>query len=784
LAKAQQILKGIVDAGGSIGTEIHYESSSPLLIQGLRYLCLRMGVLTRVTHPTHLVLPPTHAICNLLDIQWDGRPSPFKRTAGNVLLNPVTAVTKHLYRGLLYDLSMTQVHNYLLSEALVHNGGGKRKGSFAIYLEPWHADIVSFLQMKKNLGDEELKARDLFYALWVPDLFMRRVKEGGVWTLMCPYECPGLSDVHGASFDTLYETYEAEGRGRQTMPARDLWFQVLDAQMETGTPYLLFKDACNRKSNQQNLGTIKSSNLCVAPETRVLTNEGEIPIHELWYGRPVWVWNGHQFSEVEVVKTGENQRLLDVQITNPERTRFTSLNCTPYHRFYIQNPGDASVREVEADQLVPGDRIAAFSLPNRDLVDVPDYMFLDQVVHAVLDHGRHDTTYCFTEPLRHAGMFNGVCTGQCTEVVQHSDSENTSVCNLASIALPSCVEFTEGPEGPEPLTTPERLTTPLTGRRPSFNFDQLHRIARTVTYNLNRVIDVNYYPIEKARRSNLNHRPVGIGVQGLADVYMMMRLPFGSEEARTLNRHIFETIYHAALEESCALAEQEGTYPSFAGSPASRGLLQFDLWTESVPVHSGRYDWDALKARIVQHGLRNSLLVAPMPTASTSQILGYNECFEPITSNIYSRRTLAGEFVLTNKYLMRDLMELGLWNEKMKNTIVAHQGSVQAIDSIPREIRDRYRTVWEIPMKTLIDMSADRGVYICQSQSLNLWIEDPTYNTLTSMHFYSWQKGLKTGIYYLRRRAKHQAQQFTIEPEKRATDHQEEEEEVCEMCSA
>jgi ribonucleoside-diphosphate reductase alpha subunit len=492
----------------------------------------------------------------------------------------------------------------------VDQGGGKRNGSFAIYLEPWHGDIEVFLQMRKNHGDEELKARDLFYGLWIPDLFMERVKADANWTLMCPDECRGLSDVFGEEFQTLYERYEKEDRGKKTMKARDLWFKILDAQMETGTPYLCYKDAANRKSNQKNIGIIKSSNLC-------------------------------------------------------------------------------------------------------------------------------------------------------TEVMEVSSKEETAVCNLASIALPAFVES----------------TTP-----PTYNFEKLHAIAEIVTNNLNRVIDINFYPTDKTRASNMRHRPIGIGVQGLADTFIQMGYTFDSEEAKQLNRDIFETIYHAALTKSCELARTKSPYETFAGSPASEGILQFDMW--KVDPSQDRYDWNGLKEEIKSHGLRNSLLLAPMPTASTSQILGYNECIEPITSNIYSRRTLAGEFIMTNKYLMRDLLDLGLWNDKIKNNIIANHGSIQQIDTIPSEIRAKYKTVWEIPMRCLIDMAADRGAYICQSQSLNLWMEDPTYSALTSMHFYAWSKGLKTGIYYLRRRGRHQAQQFTIEPEKQTHSGDLEEDEICEMCSA
>jgi len=521
------------------------------------------------------------------------------------------------------------------------NQGGKRNGSFAIYLEPWHPDVEDFLEMKKNHGDEEMKARDLFYALWVPDLFMERVKENGKWSLFCPNECPGLADVYGDEFKELYEKYEASPSCvRKSINARDLWFKILDAQMETGTPYLLYKDACNKKSNQKNLGTIKSSNLC-------------------------------------------------------------------------------------------------------------------------------------------------------TEVVQYSDDTETAVCNLASIALPTFVNS---------------LTK-------QFDYDKLHEVTKVITSNLNRVIDINFYPTEKTRRSNLLHRPIGIGVQGLADAFILMDIAYHSDEAKLINKLIFETIYHAALERSNELAitvknespdvsdnsrivsglslkyslsaEHRGAYISFEGSPASQGVLQFDMWNVEP---SDRYNWTELKHSIMEHGIRNSLLLAPMPTASTSQILGFNECFEPLTSNIYSRRTLAGEFVVANNYLMRELIELGIWNDKIKNNIIANKGSVQQLTIIPEHIRNKYKIVWEMPMKHLIDMSADRGAFICQSQSLNLWLEDPNYNTLTSMHFYSWKQGLKTGIYYLRRKAKHQAQQFTVEPEKNEQEQKQNvdgsEHDICEMCSA
>lgn len=513
--------------------------------------------------------------------------------------------------------------------------GGKRNGTIAVYLEPWHADISHFLEMKMNHGDEDTKGRDLFYALWVPDLFMTRVKANAEWSLFCPDECPGLSDVYGAEFEALYARYEAEGRQRSKVKARDLWFRIMDSQMETGTPYLCYKDAVNRKTNQKNLGIIRSSNLC-------------------------------------------------------------------------------------------------------------------------------------------------------SEIMEYSDDKETAVCNLASIALNRFVTGNLGSPHPSSRQHDPSLGEKGEGERvlsaPRFDFDKLHEVTRIVTENLNRVIDVNYYPTPKTRVSNMAHRPIGIGVQGLADTFMLLDLAFSSDEARTLNRRIFETMYHAALTASCDLAEQHGAYSTFAGSPASQGILQYDMW--GVEPESGRYDWSALKERIMRHGLRNSLLLAPMPTASTSQILGNTECFEPISSNIYTRRTMAGEFILVNRHLIADLQAAGLWNEGIKNNIVANKGSVQHIGGLSEHLKRKYCTVWEIPMKHVIDMAADRGAFICQSQSMNLWMEDPNYAALTSMHFYAWSKGLKTGIYYLRRKARHQPQQFTIEPESKKENGDAQEEEGCTMCSA
>ena len=697
-------------------------------------------------------------------------------------------------------------------------GGNRRNGSFAIYLEPWHPDIYDFLEMKKNHGDEELKARDLFYALWISDLCMERVKEkNGKWSLFCPHECPGLSDVYGSEFVNLYTKYESEGRARKVVEARDLWFKILDAQMETGTPYLLYKDAINRKSNQKNLGTIKSSNLCVTPDTLILTDTGNKAIGKL-EGKKVNVWNGQEFSEVTVMKTGINQPIIQVLIKVDEFiSELRVLKCTPFHKFYVydENEND-NVVCIPAHDLKLGMCLLKYNEPTNDQMKNNNVKtnkgyksYNTAKIVGLNNYNEKSDTFCFSEPKRHMGVFNGILTGQCTEITEYSDNNETAVCNLASIALPSFVN----PETKQ------------------FDYTKLHSVTKVVTNNLNKVIDVNFYPTEKTKTSNLKHRPIGIGVQGLADAFILMDIPFHSEKAKEINKLIFETMYHAALEKSNELSIERkynckkdysiflkeqlknnslqfydlndfnltkeeianldddrcGAYSSFIGSPASQGILQYDMWSNFGGL-TDRYDWSLLKASIVKNGLRNSLLLAPMPTASTSQILGFNECFEPLTSNLYSRRTLAGEFVVVNKYLMRELIELGLWNEQIKNNIVANKGSVQQLTILPEHIRNKYKIVWEIPMKHLIDMSADRGAFICQSQSLNLWMEDPVYNKLTSMHFYAWEKGLKTGIYYLRRKAKHQAQQFTIEPEKKENNDKneqyEDQEEICTMCSA
>lgn len=499
----------------------------------------------------------------------------------------------------------------------VDQGGGKRKGSFAIYVEPWHADVMDFLDLKKNHGKEEQRARDLFFALWIPDLFMKRVKENGDWTLMCPNECPGMSDTYGEEFEALYTKYESEGKGRKTIKAQDLWFKILESQIETGTPYMLYKDAANSKSNQKNLGVIKSSNLC-------------------------------------------------------------------------------------------------------------------------------------------------------TEIIEYTAPDEIAVCNLASLALPKYVE-----DG-------------------TFNHDKLFEVTYQATINLNRIIDNNFYPVEEAKNSNMRHRPIGLGVQGLADAYILMRYPFDSPEAKVLNKEIFETIYYAAMTASKDLAKVEGPYQTWEGSPISQGVFQFDMWGVSP---SKRWEWDVLRDEVMTHGVRNSLLLAPMPTASTAQILGNNECFEPYTSNVYTRRVLAGEYIIVNKHLLKDLVKEGLWNMDMRQKLMVSNGSIQNINEIPQALKDLYKTAWEISQKIIIEQAADRGAFICQSQSLNIFMENANFGKLTSMHFYGWEKGLKTGMYYLRTKAATDAIKFTVDKSSVAVTIEKAEENMaaiacslddpdsCEMCS-
>jgi len=939
--KLIQIIRGIIETDGCVGTkEVSVEMSSDNVIEGLRYMLLRLGCLAsgydrdRIGNVSSYKNITTRKTTKVLrvprinDIMKYFPDSPVSEYVSYLnhdgyIYSRIESIEEVEYDGVVHDFEIDNPHDYTVAHlGIVHNGGGRRNGSFAMYLEPWHADVEDFLRMKQNTGAEEERARDLFYALWIPDLFMKRIEIGGLWSLFCPNEAPGLADVVGEEFEALYEKYEKEGRARKQVSAQKLWFEILDAQTESGTPYLLYKDAANKKSNQQNLGIIKSSNLCVAPETSILTDKGHIQIKDA-VNTKVNIWNGTQFSEVEVKQTGKNQKLITVNLSNG-----IQLICTPYHKFIIsENYNDYKsldkAKRVDASNLKPGMKLAKWDAPiiqgdskydfkyaythgffcgdgtynngpytkdsptlslygeKKYLIDKLDIRstsgeedslgrinttlhkdiekkfnvpiqatiknklewfaglldadgtvarngtneslqigsinksFLDKIllmlqtlgvnakvtlmretserllpdgnggnklykceplwrllisssglyqlsrlglkthrlqfntrepqrnaeqfvtVVSIEDNNRYDDTYCFNEPINHAGVFNGILTGNCTEVIQYSSPEETAVCNLASIGLPTFI------------------------KKDKFDFNLLRKVVGIVTHNLNRVIDINYYPTKETHTSNMRHRPIGMGVQGLADVFAMLKISWESPEATELNRKIFEHMYYAALEASMEDSKKDGPYSSFQGSPASKGILQFDMWNVKP---STDLEWDKLKKNIIKHGLRNSLLIAPMPTASTSQILGFNECFEPFTTNIYTRRTLAGEFVIINKYLLKELIDLGIWNEDLKQKIVAHNGSIQNISDISESIKPRYKTAWELSQKVLIDMAADRGAFICQSQSLNLFMADPNYAKLTSMHFYGWKKGLKTGCYYLRTKAPVSAQKFTIDP--------------------
>ena len=908
----------------------------------------------------------------------------------------------------------------------IDQGGGRRKGSFAMYLEPWHADVFEFLDARKPHGSDSERARDLFYALWIPDLFMKRVKGDGMWSLMCPDTSKGLSDVYGDDFDKLYCKYEGEGKFVRQIKAQELWKAIIDSQIETGTPYMLYKDACNKKSNQKNIGTIKSSNLCVAPETLILTDRGYFEIQDL-KDMKINVWNGEEFSKVTIKRTGKKQELMKVYFSDG-----SNLSCTKYHKFYIQygylNKKDlkdiiksTSIQTIEAQHLKSGMKIIKCDYPiinneniltyaytngfssgccsyikkenysqitlYRDRIRLLKYLditgskevkyrgscneykkkievalpenlkshlfvpinfslkskldwlsgyadangtvdngvsihlsysnkeFYNQIrlllhtcgisskvslergLRNIIKNGeeifseardrwriiisakdvknlinlgfspkrlkiknytqitdattfikvvktkrnhRFDETYCFNESKRHAGIFNGIITSQCVEIMEYSDDKEVAVCNLASIALPKFMKegktldnsdiiiYTKsncnyckyvkkiiekfdtnsvlvkviddederkkfylslGKEYDTYINTMPQIfrNEILIGNfddlldyiRPEFDFQKLYDVTRIVTYNLNEIIDKNFYPLPEAEKSNLKHRPMGIGVQGLADIFQIMKLPYDSDDSKKLNKQIFETMYFAALSESLQISKSgKGPYKTFKGSPLSQGIFQFDLWDGKTEL-MGLWDWENLRTEIMEYGVYNSLFLALMPTASTAQILGNNESFEPYTSNLYTRRTLAGEFTILNKHLMIDLIEFGLWDEEMRDKLLYHRGSVQLIPEIPKFLREIYRTSWELSQKQMINMSADRGRFIDQSQSFNVFVKNVNFDILSKIHFYGWGKGLKTGTYYIRSKAATNSQRFTIDPKK----EKQYEEEGCLMCS-
>lgn len=794
----------------------------------------------------------------------------------------------------LYDLVVRNHPSYLTEVGVAHNGGGKRNGAFAIYLEPWHADIRAFLHAKKNTGPEEERARDLFYGLWIPDLFMKRVISNGTWSLMCPKECPGLTECHSDEFERLYTEYEAKHQFKAQIGARELFADMIKCQIETGTPYFLYKDTCNQRSNQKHLGTIRSSNLCVAGGTFLLTRDGHRAIGGC-VGETVSIWNGEAFVDVMPLQTTDRSELGMLEIVLSSGKTF---RCTPDHYFHIAE-NESTYSPCRARDLHIGDRLIPHRLPPLrdlspqaledlgraqkfvlqnafrlgesyylrsddptsiqelhlalDLIGIPSCLLhgqsspspllqispdswkilnepfatlvlmsgssarspIQETVKCVVAHpSAVSPVFCVREPIRHTAVFQGVLTGQCTEIIEYSDASEYAVCNLASISLPACCRpnpcirqivridrSTARPhDDPEirwlltraqkdvsmlhddPELDPQALRAIFQdGRselfssvesfwhavlRPVFDFDLLADLTSELVRNLNSVIDQNRYPTPETRYSNLRHRPIGIGVQGLADVFCRMKIPFDAPDARTLNREIFETLYYTALKTSCALAEEQGRHASFEGSPLSAGIFHWEMTPErpqGMMRHSAQ-EWDDLRASIRVHGVRNSLLIAPMPTASTSQILSNNECFEPYTSNFYTRRTSVGEFLIYNRELFSDMDGLGCWTTTKRQELVWNRGSVQTLDGLPEWIRRVYRTVWEIPQKSIIDMAADRQFFIDQSQSLNLFLAEPNLDTLTKMHIYGWKKGLKTGSYYIRSRPPIATPHFALDP--------------------
>lgn len=1033
------IIIGIINKNNiNQNNEFIFESNIDV-VESIKFLLLRLGILSygKINNENNLykLYIPLHL-------------GKFVSKNENMFFSNIESIKTTFHDGYVYDLNIKDNHNYLTEMGLVHNSG-KRNGSFAIYIEPHHADIFDFLEAKKNNGAEEERARDLFYALWIPDLFMSKVEKNEDWYLMDPDNCKGLNDVYSTEYNDLYNKYVSEGRFVKKIKARDLWQAIISSQVETGTPYMLYKDACNTKSNQKNIGTIKSSNLCVAEDTMILTYEGYYRIKDL-DNKEVKVWNGKEWSLTTVKKTGENQKMLNINFSNG-----MDIKCTPYHKFFIETEKSKPII-VEAKDLEKGMKIiryevemcntnkndilhpytqglfsadgtyctqsdeekrcvfhkidctdfcgrhqtnkknyfddslkcSANSYTKRPLLSLygikknlithidyeskgsyledqdkitltlPYYLkdkyyvpinnsidsklrwlegyvdgdgtiienngikniqfssinkkFMQDVLlmlqtigitsqikiakeegysllpHSktkrnyrlsidstglnklvslgfstkrldisnsrlphhktnmytqvinIIDNNEYQDSYCFNEPLEHKGIFNGILTSNCSEIIEYSDSKESSVCNLASICLPSCLEYPKqnftnwfnllydqekqisnyifdsslfllskddcsyckllkqlledsGLEYSEIdnftsekyrqiCNLPEFTTVPqlfsiknseifhIGGYddcweilKPRLNYKKLSQISYELTINLNKIIDNNFYPTDKTKLSNFKHRPIGIGVQGLADLFFKLRLPFTSDQSKQININIFETIYYGAMKSSLDLAIKHGKYSTFDGSPLSQGKFQFNLWGVNDNELSGLWDWDTLRNEILSHGVRNSLLIALMPTASTSQIMGYNECFECITSNVYARRTLSGNFTLVNKYLVKDLISLGLWKEDVKNLILYHKGSIQKIKNIPSFLKDIYKTVWEINQKELIKMSVERAPFVDQSQSLNLFFDKPDFKTLTECHFYGWKNGLKTGSYYIRTKPASNGQNFGLD---------------------
>lgn len=801
--KTLKLIEGLMCNG-----DIFQHKSKKLVIQ-TRYLLLRMGILT-TGYIKDDVYHLKKTIKNKDYFEYE-----------NMLWGKVSYIHLMEYSGDVYDFNMIDNHNYMTEMGLVHNSG-KRKGSIAFYLSPEHPDILDFLNLRKNNGAESLRARNLFLAMWISDLFMKQVEKNGDWYLMDPDECPGLDDVYGDEFETLYWKYVEEKRYRKIIKAQEIWSKIIESQIETGTPYMLYKDPSNKKSNQKNIGTIKSSNLCVAPETMILTSKGYYKIKEL-EDQNIKIWNGQEFTETIVRKTGENQELIKVRFSNG-----SELECTPYHKFYIiQN---SEIIKIDAQNLKPnmtlidgkfpvissetikldnidkdyvpinnniniklewlkrilnnykiesfnkeflentkyllqtlgcnptvndnnllltnGDLKSLYNLGFHTLIPSPLENHSIQVVE-IIQTNRISDTFCFTEEKRGMGIFNGIITGQCAEVLLYSGKDEYATCNLLSMSLPKFIKYDQD-------------------NKPYYDFQELYETVKFTILPMNNVIDFNFYPVQETANGNFRNRPIGIGTQGFNDLCVRMRLPFESKEADQLNKEIWETMYYATLSGSMELAKQQGPYSTFKGSPLSEGKFQFDLWKEYDNIDlndylSGRWDWETLRQDIIKHGVRNSTLLCQMPTATSALIMNNTESVECMDSCIYKRKTLSGEFTVFNKELVRDLTDLGLWNKELKDTVIANNGSIQNIDTIPDNIKLLYKTVWEINMKTILHQSKTRGVFIDQTQSMNIFFEIPTVKKLSSMHFYAWKLGLKTGMYYCRSKPKAASGQFTID---------------------
>jgi len=987
------MIKGLIDTDGHIGNEIYFYSSSQNLIESVRYCLLKLGILTsgysrnRIGQKSSyknitkrkieyaLRIPKDKILCEILKITPSKKLGYFRYK--DTLYSRIKNIKEYEYSGFVYDLNIQDNHNYLTQMGLVHNSG-KRNGSFAVYLEPHHADVIPFLEARKNVGPEELRARDLFYALWVSDYFMECIEKNQDWYLMDPDQSYGLNEVYGDEYTELYKKYVSEGKYFKKIKARELWEHIIASQIEHGMPYISYKDHVNRKNNQKHYGTIKSSNLCVSGDTMILTKNGYFPIKSL-EKQNIEVWNGKEWSKTIAKKTGENQKLLKVKFTNG-----LELKCTEYHKFYIENgtfeksvpviveakdlKKDMRIIRFETDVVNDNDNHLKyaytdglhctennyyvpinnsidskirwlegyfdgngcinendgiqFSSDNLNFIREIIYLlqtlgittqiktleksYIDSVglnklidfgfkpkrldvsnsrlphhktnmytkIEDVIDEDIYEDTYCFNEPLEHKGIFNGIITGQCNEINEYSDKDETAVCNLGSICLPKILEypFTDewrnlsdsklvsvyedssrvlklystsdcdyckllkallkscglsyieiddveadslrikhNPDSKPFETVPQLFSVHnddfqegcsesinivyLGGYAdnwknlsPRINYTKLYELAYELTVNLNKVIDINFYPTEKTRISNMKHRPIGLGVQGLADVFMTLKLPFTSDEAREINKEIFETIYFGSMSASIDLAKRDGRYPTYEGSPLSEGKFQYNLWGLKDVDLSGRWKWGELRNKLLKYGSRNSLNIALMPTASTASIFGNVESFEAITSNLYTRNVLSGVFTMINKYLIKDLMDLEIWNQDTKDRLIYNKGSVQNLKALPKFLREIYKTSFEIDQKQIIKMSAERGVFVCQSQSLNLFFDKPTFKELTACHFYGWKNGLKTGSYYIRTRSALSGQNFGLDPRKEKQLREEKindvEDEGCLSCGA